>query len=282
MSGVIATPVNGRVKVGQAEYVARALAPAANPLPPDPARAAEMFDLFVGWRPDPLPEQDPVHRIFGGHDAQREWEQKRRAVSAALGRLCWHLDEDNRTPERSKILLSFFREIRSEEALIGGLAFTDQPEILRSLRRLASSGASQQTYSFASALTTAIHYKRPIPQDMVDAAITASCQLKPSPAAYPSEPSPRHFPDGGLTRRHYAVRLCRPAPLRQLKSLISPPQNPIKYELCNAGLAEKRSRKPLRMQVLPGFESLFLRHIIENFRSILAFCSLGSGVCPPI
>lgn len=166
--------------ISQAEFVARAIKPVTGPLPPEPTCAAEMFDRFAGWLPEPLPQQDPFVRILGGRDFERELDETRRTVSDSLGSLCWHLDDTDRTPDRLKILLLFAQSVGSEEALTGCLAFPNHPEIIKSLRRLASTGAYRQTYSFSSAITIAIHRGRPIPRELVDSTITATAFQPPA------------------------------------------------------------------------------------------------------
>lgn len=163
----------------QAELIARALAPTNGPLPPDPARTVEMFDRLTEWLPAPLPEQDAMDRILG-RDLEREREQIRRAISAALGNLCWHLDDNDRTPDRSEVLLSFAQNAGSEEAITGGLAFPDHPQIVRSLRRLASTGGFRQTHAFSCAITVAVRRGRPIPRELVDATVTATTFQPPA------------------------------------------------------------------------------------------------------
>lgn len=166
--------------ITNAEFITRALDPTNGPLPPDPARAAEMFDNLAGWRPEPLPEQDPMERIFSGRAMERKWEKKRKEVSAALGNLCWHLDEGDRTSDRADALSCFTREVGSEEVLIGALAFSGRHDLVRSLRRLASTGAFSQTSSFSRALTIAVHREKAIPRELIDATLTATAFQPPA------------------------------------------------------------------------------------------------------
>ncbi|MCA1777156.1 MAG: SIR2 family protein [Loktanella sp.] len=166
--------------IANAEFIRHALEPITGPLPPDTALALKMFDHIAAWRPTPLPEQDPMERMLSGRAMEREWEQKRREVSAAFGNLCWHLGEADRTSDRADALTSFTRDVGSEKALIGGLAFSDRPDLVTSLRRLASTGAFSQTSSFSRALTIAVHREREIPRELIDATLTATAFQPPA------------------------------------------------------------------------------------------------------
>ena len=158
----------------KAELVHRALAPTAGRLVPSSAEAARIFDELVPWRPEPRPpEQDAFEQAITGRSVEREWARDRKNVATSLGNVCWHLDAADRTPARATALMTFVRETGGQDALIGGLAFEERPEITRALRRLASSGAFEETFSYARAVVLAMQRQRSIPCELIEAAVTA-------------------------------------------------------------------------------------------------------------
>lgn len=166
--------------VSKAEFVGRALDPTPMRLSPSSGEARHIFNVLATWRPEPLPDQDPVIRTLTEKNLKQKRDLDLKNVATALGYVCWHLGEADRTPERADAIMTFVSNTGGQAALIGSLVFEDRSDLIRALRRLASSGNYEETLIFVRALAIAVKRASPIPAELIGTAITATAHQPPS------------------------------------------------------------------------------------------------------
>ena len=141
---------------------------------PTEAEAARFFDALAVWRPPPEEaEADPIARSILGPTRETLANRLLDNVAGALGHTCWHLRPSDRTDARATALLAFVQATGGHAALVGTLAFQDYDDLLKALRRFASRTTYEEVNSFARALHVAVHKRRVVPKQLVDATCMA-------------------------------------------------------------------------------------------------------------